>query len=49
MKKDLNRLLEVVGLAKSYCDLCERAVEYTKEEFTDNALNILPRLYWNFF
>lgn len=46
---DTNRLLEVVGLAKSYCDLCEGAMEYTKEEFTDHALNLLPRIYWHFF
>ena len=49
MSGDRSRLLEVVGLAKSYCELCEGAVEYPKEEFTDRALDLLPRLYWNFF
>lgn len=43
------RLLEIVTLAKSYCDLCESASEYSKAEFIDRSLDILPRLYWNFF
>ena len=46
---DTNRLLEVVSLSKSYCDLCQGVLEYTKGEFTDHALNLLPRIYWNFF
>lgn len=45
----LNRLYEIVSLCKSYCELCESAREYTKEEFIDRALDLLPRLYWNFF
>ena len=49
MNNDSNRLLEVVSLAKSFCELCEGALEYTKEDFTDRALDLLPRIYWNFF
>lgn len=44
-----NRLIEVVGLAKSFCDLCEATSEYGKKEFIDRTLDLLPRLYWNFF
>lgn len=46
---DNTRLLDLVGLAKSYCDLCQSAREFSKEEFIDHALNLLPRIYWNFF
>ena len=49
MSDERNRLLEVVSLAKSYCELCEMAPDYQKEEFTNRALDLLPRLYWNFF
>lgn len=49
MNIESNRLLEIVGLAKSYCELCEGAREYDKGDFTDRVLDILPRLYWNFF
>ena len=49
MKNQTNRLLEIVSLSKSYCELCEVAREYTKLEFVDRALDLLPRLYWNFF
>lgn len=49
MNNNTDRLLELVGLAKSYCDLCDNALDFTKNEFTDHALNLLPRLYWNFF
>ena len=49
MNKDTNRLLEVVGLAKSYCELCESALEFSREEFIDRTLDLLPRIYWNFF
>ena len=49
MTNDTNRLIEITGLAKSFCELCETAREYTKEEFTDRALDLLPRIYWNFF
>lgn len=43
------KLWEVVGLAKNYCEICENANEYNKEEFTDQILNLLPRIYWYFF
>lgn len=43
------RLLEIVSLSKSYCELCETATEYGKEEFIDRVLDLLPRIYWNFF
>lgn len=43
------RLFELTGIAKSYCDLCSEASEFTKSEFTDRALDLLPRLYWHFF
>lgn len=49
MNSDKSRLYDIVGLAKSYCELCENAIEFSKEEFTDRALDLLPRLYWNFF
>lgn len=48
MNKDTNRLMEVVSLSKTYCELCERALEFQKEEFVNRALDLLPRLYWNF-
>lgn len=44
-----SRLLEIVSLSKSYCDVCQEAVQYTKGEFIDRILDLLPRLYWNFF
>lgn len=43
------RLLDITALAKRYCDICENSLEYTKEEFIDHSLDLLPRLYWNFF
>ncbi|MCH5225100.1 MAG: DUF5063 domain-containing protein [Muribaculaceae bacterium] len=49
MNNETTRLLDLVGLSKSFCELCERAREYSKEEFTDRALDLLPRIYWNFF
>ena len=49
MNNETSRLLELVSLSKSYCELCENAQEFSKEEFTDRTLDILPRLYWNFF
>lgn len=49
MNKQTNRLLEIVSLAKSYCELCENAIENTKSEFVDRSLDLLPRIYWNFF
>ena len=49
MQNNNQRLLEIVSLSKSYCDLCQEAREYQKGEFIDRTLDILPRLYWNFF
>lgn len=49
MKDSEHRLIEVVSLAKNYCELCETANEYEKPEFIDRVLDLLPRLYWNFF
>lgn len=49
MNEDTKRLLDIVSLAKSYCELCENALEYNREEFTNLSLDLLPRLYWNFF
>lgn len=49
MNAETNRLIEIVDLAKNYCELCETALEYDKMEFTDRVLDLLPRLYWNFF
>lgn len=44
-----NRLLEITALAKSYCELCQEASEYSKLELTERTLDLLPRIYWNFF
>lgn len=49
MKKDTARLLEVTGLCKDYCETCERAQEFDREEFVNRILDLLPRIYWNFF
>lgn len=49
MKNETSRLIETVSLSKTYCELCESALEYSKEEFTDRSLDLLPRIYWNFF
>ena len=43
------RLIEITALCKRYCELCEEAGEYTKIELTERALDLLPRIYWNFF
>ena len=49
MNKDTNRLLDIVGMCKSYCELCQGARNFSREEFTNRALDLLPRIYWNFF
>ena len=49
MNNEKTRLLEIVSLAKGYCELCEISPEFDKEEFVDRALDLLPRIYWNFF
>lgn len=49
MSTESNRLLEIVAMSKTYCETCEEANNYTKAEFTDRILDLLPRIYWNFF
>lgn len=49
MNKETTRLLEIVGLSKDYCELCQEAMNFTRSDFIDRMLDILPRLYWNFF
>ena len=49
MNNETNRLLEIVSLAKSYCEICQEANEFTKPELTDRLLALLPKIYWNFF
>lgn len=49
MNNDTTRLLDLVAISKTYCELCQDALNYTKSEFTDRALDLLPRIYWNFF
>lgn len=44
-----NRLIELTALCKRYCEVCEEASEYTKLELTERVLDLLPRIYWNFF
>lgn len=43
------RLLGVTSLAADYCATCENAREMEKSEFIDRILNLLPRIYWEFF
>ena len=49
MNNDTTRLLDIVSLAKNYCETCQEALQYSKSEFTDRILDLLPRIYWNFF
>ena len=49
MNKDTARLYEIVAMCKSYCEICQNANNFTKSEFTDHILDLLPRIYWNFF
>ena len=44
-----SRLLAVTSLAADYCATCENAREMDKDEFVDRMLNLLPRIYWEFF
>lgn len=44
-----NRLIDLVALSKSYCEVCRDSYQYSKTEFTDRMLDLLPRIYWNFF
>lgn len=43
------RLLKVTQLAADYCSICQSASEMDKEELIDRMLDILPRIYWEFF
>ncbi|MDE6532497.1 MAG: DUF5063 domain-containing protein [Muribaculaceae bacterium] len=43
------RLIALTSLAADYCAVCESAGEIEKEEFIDAMLNVLPRIYWEFF
>ena len=49
MNGDTNRLLDIVSMSKDYCETCQEALQYSKAEFTDRMLDLLPRIYWNFF
>lgn len=49
MNENTTRLLDIVTLAKEYCETCQEASQLSKIEFTDKILDLLPRLYWNFF
>lgn len=49
MNTETARLLELVDLSKSYCEACQEATQYTRHELTDRFLDLLPRIYWNFF
>lgn len=49
MNNDTARLYEIVALCKSFCEICQDAVNFTRSEFTDRILDLLPRIYWNFF
>jgi len=44
-----SRLLGVTQLAADYCATCENAREMVKMEFVDRMLDLLPRIYWEFF
>ena len=49
MNRETNRLLDAVTISKTYCETCQDALQYTKSEFTDRMLDLLPRIYWNLF
>ena len=49
MNQETSRLYDIVALCKDYCELCQESLQYTKAEFTDRMLDLLPRIYWNFF
>lgn len=48
-ENEKGRLYEIVALCKSYCELCQGYNEFEKDEFIDRILNLLPRIYFNFF
>ncbi|MDE5886104.1 MAG: DUF5063 domain-containing protein [Muribaculaceae bacterium] len=52
MTEELNinqRLLHLTSLAVEYCSVCENAREMEREEFINRMLDLLPRIYWEFF
>lgn len=49
MNSESKRLLDIVSMCKNYCETCQDAIQYSKPEFTDRMLDLLPRIYWNFF
>ena len=49
MNKETGRLLDLVALCKEYCEVCHEALQLNRTEFTDRMLDLLPRIYWNFF
>ena len=44
-----NRLYNLTALAVEYCNACETAGEMERSEFIDSMLDLLPRIYWEFF
>lgn len=49
-QKDIrSRLLGITALAAEYCMIVENAAESDKKDFIGKMLNILPRLYIDFF
>lgn len=44
-----SRLLAITSLVADYCSVCEHAHEMERDEFVDRILNLLPRIYWEFF
>ncbi len=43
------RLMTVTAYAADYCTACERAGDMERDEFVDRMLDLLPRIYWEFF
>ncbi|MDE6298791.1 MAG: DUF5063 domain-containing protein [Muribaculaceae bacterium] len=43
------RLINLTALAVDYCSVCENAAEMERTEFIDRMLDLLPRIYWEFF
>ncbi len=43
------RLLTVTSLSAEYCVTLENVAEMEKDEFINRMLDLLPRIYWEFF
>lgn len=43
------RLVEVTRLSAQYCSSLENCLEEERIEFVDMMLDLLPRIYWQFF